>query len=56
MIGNLVTEFAYLIRCKFATVALFTSYLVFCILKIITPIVIVMVNLGFFVLNKTQKG
>ena len=43
--ANLVTEFAYLIRCKFANIPLFISYIVFCILKIIIPTVNFVLNL-----------
>jgi hypothetical protein len=55
MIANLITEFAYLIRCKFAGIPLFISYIVFCLLKLITPAVIVFINLSCFVLNSNSK-
>jgi hypothetical protein len=52
MIANTATEMAYLFRNKFASVALFTSYVVFCVLKITFPVIVIIINLKCFVIGK----
>ena len=52
MIANTSSEMAYLIRNKFASVALFTSYIVFCVLKITFPVIVIIINLKFFLIDK----
>ena len=53
MIANTATEIAYLFNNKFASVALFTSYIVFCVLKITLPVIVIIINLKCLVIGKS---
>jgi len=43
MMANVITEYTYILKSKFASVALFVIYIVIAIIKIILPILITLI-------------